>query len=355
MIKYSFLDRLLHRAALQFKPIAEMSFHIDQSTIRVDPEKVKQSKHVFVSGLARAGTTILLRRIYDTGVFCSLTYRDMPFILAPNSWGRISRKSKTSNAQTERAHGDRILIGIDSPESLDEVFWRVFDGDEYITKSHLKPHEPDIEAVEKYVAYVAAVLNADSQNRPRYLSKNNNNILRLGAIRRAFPNAEILIPFRHPLAHASSLMRQHENFIRQQQDDQFIRSYMTWLVHHEFGSDHRPFHFESAGGKRLAKLEPDGLDYWLEVWCQAYTWLEASAPGDAFFVCYEDLCQDTQVWDRLSDVCQIKSGQTCQETFVNVGSQIDHTASSELVDSAFKLYERLVERARSALQASQPK
>jgi len=100
-------------------------------------------------------------------------------------------------------------------------------------------------------------------------------------------------------SHAGSLLRQHPNFVAQQKSDHFVRSYMTWLAHHEFGLDHRPFRFDNKGAERLAAYQPDQLDYWLAIWCQSYAWLENSAPNGAVFVCYEDLCRDPDVWSRL--------------------------------------------------------
>ena len=263
-----------------------------------DGAEVRQAPHVFVSGLARAGTTILMRRIHASGEFRSLTYRDMPFVLAPNLWGRVSAMSKTEAKAAERAHGDNIAVDVDSPESFDEAFWRVFDGESYIARDHLAPHAPDDETRDRFADYVTAIL-ASGDGATRYLSKNNNNVLRLGALRATFPRAALLVPFRDPAAQARSLMRQHANFFDQQSDDGFTRAYMGWLGHHEFGGDHRPFRFDAAGAARLAAGDPKGDAYWLELWTQVYGWLERSAPEDAIFVCYEDLCADPQVWAAL--------------------------------------------------------
>ena len=77
---YNVLDRILHRLVLQFRPIAELSFELDQRVVETDPAEIIPRRHVFVSGLARAGTTMLMRRFYATGLFRSLTYRDMPAV-----------------------------------------------------------------------------------------------------------------------------------------------------------------------------------------------------------------------------------------------------------------------------------
>lgn len=165
MAAYSLLDQLLHRLALQAVPIAELSFEIDQQMVACDPEDIVGERHVFISGLARSGTTVLMRHFHATGAYRSLTYRDMPFVLAPNLWRKLARFSKRDMAPTERAHRDGILVDVDNPESLDDVFWRIFAGEDYIGKTHLKPHSPDAETTWKYVCYVNAVLNATGQAR----------------------------------------------------------------------------------------------------------------------------------------------------------------------------------------------
>jgi len=346
---YSALDRLLHRLALDALPIAEASFDLDQITLRGAAEDTAAGRHVFVCGLARAGTTVLMRRFHATGAYCSLTYRHMPFVLAPRLWGRLARGSRRTLPATERAHGDGILVDADSPESLDEVFWRVFDGERYIARTHLKPHAPDAETARKYVANVAAILSTTATPGMRYLSKNNNNVLRLETIRRLFPHALILVPFRHPLTHAASLLRQHRRFLEAQRDDAFIRSYMTWLAHHEFGGDHRPFRFEPGDARKLASFGSGEIDYWLEVWRQTYGWLERVAPERVTFVCYEDLCEREETLAGLLALAGVDGeaghGERLRLSPTAVGNPRDRALAEEAVD----LYARLVQRARAHL------
>ena len=349
MAAYSFLDKLLHRLALQAAPIAELSFDIDQRIVGTDPKDIVGERHVFVSGLARAGTTVLMRHFHATGPYRSLTYRDMPFVLAPNLWRKLARSSKRDVAAGERAHGDRIFVDVDSPESLDEVFWRIFAGEEYIEKTHLKPHSPDPETTWKYVCYVNAILNAQGTRVPRYLSKNNNNILRMNGIRQAFPQALILIPFRDPLAHAGSLLRQHHNFLQMQAEDRFVKSYMTWLVHHEFGHDHRPFRFSEEDPTLQLSHNTDRIEYWLGIWCATYGWLERSAPEDAIFVCYEDLCNGKEVWTRLAEIAGITAVWDEDDTFRSSNVRVEAANDLDLAEQASAIYARLADRARAAL------
>jgi hypothetical protein len=242
-----------------------------------------------------------------------------------------------------RAHGDRLEVDADSPESLDEVFWRTFDRESYLRPDGLLPHQPDDEIIKKFRAYVAAILVSGAPPTGRYLSKNNNNILRLPAIRQAFPKAVIIIPFRTPTDHAGSLMRQHGRFVASQGENSFELSYMTWLAHHEFGRGHRPFLFN---GQPLPAdgIGPDHFDYWLRTWRDAYAYLERTAPEGAVFVQYEALCANPLVWGSLAELAGVptQEGTTSYESFEasHRGTRFD-TLDSALLPECESLYERL--------------
>lgn len=334
MANYGHLDKLLHRLALGSDSIAEISFFIDQAMTRKRLGTAK-GRHVFVSGLARAGTTILMRRIHNSGGFRSLTYADMPFALAPNFW-RVLRGGRTRNLGfAERAHGDGVMVGVDSPESLDEVFWRVFDGSNYIANTQLLPHRPGEDVLARYRDYVGAILANEAAD--RYLSKNNNNILRLQSLQRTFPNALFLIPFRHPFEQAASLLAQHSRFKEMHGTDPFAKNYMGWLVHHEFGMDHRAFATHD-----VSQHSPESLNYWIEQWLGVYLWVLKNASKNMVFVCYEDLCDDPLVWTRLAERLGIADNVGSTITFSRPhASHAAAEAPTQLRESAERLYNNM--------------
>lgn len=296
---YTAADKLLHRLALGVPTVAELSFDLDQrasKAVDVSPDVADRS-HVFVTGLARAGTTIILRYLYRSGRFRSLNYRDMPFVLAPNLWKRFSSGWQRRQDEHLRPHGDRIMVNADSPEALEEVFWRIFSGADYIRANGLLPYRPSKAVLSRFRNYIAAVLASGEPGQTRYLSKNNNNILRLAALRDTFPQSQFVIPFRHPAGHARSLWNQHQHFSRMQKKEPFVRSYMDWLAHHEFGLGHRPFLF---GGKAPPDLPPCSPDYWLDLWTRTHEMLAESLSERDITVCYEDLCSDQAVWISLT-------------------------------------------------------
>ena len=336
MTDYTGLERLLHRLALGNSATAEMAFSTDQTLSKPDPDVVRRGPHVFVAGLARAGTTILTRRLYESGAFRSLTYRDMPFVLAPGLWRKIRGKSRQSVQAAERAHGDGLIVDIDSPEALEEPFWRLFDGPAYILADRMIPHTPDSDMIDRYRAYVGAILISTGSS--RYLAKNNNNILRLPTLAKAFPNALILIPFRDPLTHAASLENQHRRFCILHGEDPFARQYMGWLAHHEFGADHKFFAVPGDTTPTIADSE-----YWLGQWYAVDDWLASTAPENARFVCYEDLCNDPSVWTGLAKATGISG--TLAKPFRPVPS-VQRSAGSELFGKSAALYYRLRDLSR---------
>ena len=338
--KYSFAEKLLHKLALGSHFIAEMSFDIDQLSLGESaPRGLTERRHIFIAGLARAGTTILLRNFYATGRYRSLTYNDMPFVLAPNLWGRLASAFSRKIESEERAHGDQLLIDAESPESLDEVFWRVFSGNEYIYDSYLTPHSPNDAISKKYVDYVTGLLNSASSESDLYLCKNNNNLLRLGTISRTFPKALILIPFRNPVEHADSLRAQHKNFVGMQGTDRFVFEYFNWLGHHEFGLGHRPFRFANS---QVNPFEKESLNYWLLNWCETYDWLLKNKPDTAIFVCYEHLCNDKACWESIAKLAGITSDLIPQTAF-NLRKRKTEKLDidSSLEDRARHIYGRL--------------
>jgi hypothetical protein len=335
---YSPGDKMLHQMALGSPALANLAFNIDQRMAKPKLNATQAGRHVFVSGLARAGTTVLMRRFHASGAFRSLTYRDMPLVLAPNLWRRLGGGKSTATEAKERAHGDNLKVNEDSPESLDEVFWRMFDGQSYITRTALSPHRPGKVIATKFASYVGAILSRSGKD--RYLSKNNNNILRLLTIRETFPNALILVPFRDPFTHAGSLLKQHQRFLTMQGEDDFVLTYMDWLAHHEFGRGHRPFRFSETGPNG----DPGTLDYWVDLWNQTYGWLLENAPADAVFVCYETLCKDPAIWNALAERAGVDPDVTSDGGFALAAAKPDAPTDVALGDKARALYDKLTAR-----------
>jgi hypothetical protein len=216
----------------------------------------------------------------------------MPFVTAPYLWSRISSGyGQRAGAAKERAHGDRLWVDFDSPEAFEEVFWMTFSDPPFVGQDGLEPYEAGEELVENYRKYVGNIVaRSAAGGAQRYLAKNNNNLLRIPAIRAAFPDATIIVPFRNPLDHASSLLNQHERFLERHETDPFSLKYMNWLGHFEFGANFKPFLFAAEAVPRDEE-ETRTLEYWLRYWRVVHEFILAHYTSDVVLLDYDELCR----------------------------------------------------------------
>ena len=339
MNNYTPVQQLLHRMALSTRMMREAAFDIEQKLI-APLSSIANEKHLFVSGLARSGTTILMRELYATRQFSSLTYQDMPFVMAPNFWAKLQNQSQRTMESVERAHGDGLRVDHESPEAFEEVFWKTFDdsADRQIIGERAVP---DTETLRKFEGFVEAVTR--KYGKKRYLSKNNSNVFRMKTLRLVFPSASILVPFRSPLQHANSLLTQHERFSKIQRDDPFIRNYMAWLGHYEFGLSYQPYKPKDGG---LSFPDPAHLEHWLEQWFLAYEFVLQSFDEDSagtLLVCYEALCEkDGRTWRSILKNTNLDG--SAGNIFSLRTKSIDDSVDKGLLDSCENLYQELNSR-----------
>lgn len=317
--RYSRSARVLHRLAFA-SPAAQRGLaDLEDRLFAGRLAAVTVERPVFLTGVPRAGTTLLLELLNALPSFVSHTYRDLPFLFAPLLQDALTRKFRRPGAAFPRAHGDGMTVGLDSPEAFEEVFWRAFWPERY-RGGRIEPWTADdAEARPEFGRFLARHLRklaalralpptlpptlprtlpptlppetAGRPRRARYLSKNHANLARLPLLARLFPDAALLVPFREPLAQTASLLRAHLAFERIHAAEPFSRRYMRDLGHYEFGANLKPLTF---GGRRPPRRSPrkgangpDGApdppaarrrlreearspDYWLRYWRDAY-------------------------------------------------------------------------------------
>ena len=318
MNSYSWLQQKLHQFALSSQIMREAMFDIESSAI--SSNQINED-HVFVSGLARSGTTILLNAIYKSGQFSSLSYKDMPFVLAPNLWSKLSLNNADKDL-IERAHGDGIKISKTSPEAFEEVFWMTFAEDVDDTKA-------------KFKNYVQLINH--KYNKKRYLSKNNQNIKRLELISNIFPKSKILIPYRNPIKHGQSLLNQHKRFIKNSKKDNFISKYMKWIGHTEFGPNYIPIH-----NKDLLFNDDLNINHWLEQWYLTYQncFDNLKNNENVHFICYEKLCNSNKYW--MNTLKDLNITETYDFIFKeSKNSDMSHRTDIDITNKSLSLYEEI--------------
>ncbi len=291
---YSKLDRVLHRIAFSTVEMQKALADIEDRLYASRFSRLEVDRPLFITSLPRAGTTLLLEVVASLDDFASHTYRDMPFLLTPMLWHSISRPFQRPGAVVERAHGDGMTVGYDSPEAFEELLWRAFWPEKYL-RDRIEPwRADDLDAYGEFeqfmMAHVRKLLALRAGSRPaRYVSKNNANIARIPKLRRLLPDAVILVPFRNPVDHAASMLRQHLRFLDIHANDDFARRYMEYTGHFDFGANFKPIDF----GSWLDRGDPgpaDGANFWLRYWCAAFEHILTNSSGDVALLGYDDCC-----------------------------------------------------------------
>lgn len=290
---YSTGDRLVHVLAFSSPGLMRRLARFDQRRGGRQAEAFEHTPPIFVTSLARGGTTALLNALSGEPALCSYLYRDMPFPTAPLTWSRLSGSGRDVSTR-KRAHGDGLEIGINSPEAFDEVLWMLGWQDKYRATSidlwTAADHDPAARDLMQNTFHRVAALRAKERGLTpdtalTYLSKNNANIARLDLLGTAFPGAHVLVVLRHPGAHALSLWRQHQRFLKIHAEEEFTLRYMRDIGHFEFGALHRPLAFP---GFDDAALDPAHPDYWLAYWMAAFSHVKMQA-GTCRFVRQDQL------------------------------------------------------------------
>ena len=339
---YNPIDRVLHHIAFCHPLLQKVLSELESDIFASRLQNQTSVNPVFVTGLPRAGTTLLLELIYGTGEFATFTYRQMPFVLAPLLWNTISRPFRKAGKRQERAHGDGVTISFDSPEAFEEVLWMTYMGKKIVGEKVLRRVEPSDLSEEFNTAFQHIILKLlllkKKNTRPislRYLSKNNANISRLSAITTIFPDAIILIPFRHPLTQVQSLLNQHKRFLDQHSGDPFSQKYMKWIGHYEFGANLRPIEFGGEFNQSSMENYADP-NFWMAYWVNAYNHSLRETSPNVHFIDFDNLLLDgesalTRIGERIkisrlesltSRVSTLKSSGTSAIGVEDLGSDV---------------------------------
>lgn len=257
---------------------------------------------VYVTGMARTGTTITLETLSRHADVATHRYLDMAQPFLPYLWHQLgTRLPWPASTPQERVCLDRIMVTRDSPEAVEEALWMRF---------FPRLHDEAVAAVlgrdtccprfeASYAAHIGKLLLA--RGRTRYLSKSDDNLTRLGYLVRLFPGARFIVMVRQPAAHFGSWMKQHQLYERlQQRDPRWFHAIRT-IGHHAFGRDQRFVNLGDAA--QVARIrghwnagrfaQAFGL-YWSSMYGHllALCDVDPAVKRAALIVRYEDLCAD---------------------------------------------------------------
>ena len=294
MKKHSFFEKIIHKIYLNNFFISKASLEFEKEIFSKKINSFDLDQIIFVTGLARSGSTSILRKIHSTNQYASLQYNNMPFLFLPNFWN-----NKHSNESTERAHNDGIMVNNNSPEEFDEYFWKVYLNNSNIKNKCLIEHDLSQDIITDYIKY--AKLIAISKSSKKYITKNNNNVLRLNSLL-DIKNSFFLVLVRNPLDHASSLLKLHRKFTELHKKDSFSLQYFDFLGHHEFGLNHKPFIFSDTD---LGDYNKDSIDYWIKIWINYYSFILRNYKTNFEILIFEDLINSNKPYDRLNQILNV--------------------------------------------------
>jgi len=266
-------------------------------------ESVAIDRPVFLTGLARSGTTILLTLLSQADGVATHRYRDFPFLEIPFLWNWFQDRFATrSTSPQERIHADRITITPDSPEAFEEPLWQShFDWLHDPRRIHVLDEtvsRPDFE--DAFCTHLRKILAL--RGGERYLSKGNYNVTRIKYLAKLFPDARFVIPIREPVSHVHSLVQQHRRFSRLAREDARVPHYLRAAGHYEFGAQRVPINVCAADVGHVEAAWRDGDDYrgYARQWATLYRYVDElrSSRCDLAeritIIRYEDLCRDPQ-------------------------------------------------------------
>lgn len=330
--------------------------NLETAALREELEAVAIDRPVYVSGLARAGTTILLEWLAQHPQVATHRYSDFPGLFVPTWWNRGAERCKA--APRERAHGDRIKVTPDSPEAMEECLWMAFfcnahrpDASDVLDADTLNP------AFERfYRDHIRKLLAA--RNRSRYVAKGNYNLTRLTYLQKLLPSARFVVAIRDPRDHVASLMKQHRLFTAGEQAHPRALAYMQRVGHFEFGLDRRPIDVGDGVAQQVANLWRRGEEVrgCARHWASLYSWLLDKLIDDeplrqaTRIVCYERLCADpSDVTQQLAEHCELPS-TAAQQRFAETIAAPARAAELSANDRQIILQEagRVADRWKSA-------
>jgi len=271
---------------------------------------------IWIAGLARSGSTILLELLARHPATATARYRDFPPVLTPILWDRLlARIPRPPEREAERAHADGLRVTAESPEAFEEPVWMAFfpdlhgpEGGDRLAASDAHP------AFERFFRnHLRKLLFVRGRN--RYLAKANDDVARLGYLHRLFPDARFVLPVRDPFWQIASSMKQHRLFAAAESRYPGASRHLARAGHFEFGLGRRPV----AGTSRAAAAEIRALraagreaEAWAVQWAAIYGAVArelAADPGLAAAVAvlrYEDLVREpAATMERLLDHCRL--------------------------------------------------
>jgi hypothetical protein len=266
---------------------------------------------IYITGLARSGTTLMLENIVQNPDCTSHRYRDFPMVFTPYIWNKLlsfcdlfTQISK----KHERSHQDGVEISAKSPEALEEILWESFFADLHNDniENILPENTQNKEFSQFYFQHINKLLLARSSK--RYVTKANYNITRLHYLLKLNNSSKAIIMVRDPVSHINSIVRQDRIFSESHRKNPKTKHFMHMSGHYEFGLDKKLINIDVEKFTKIQKQFNTGNDikawamYWSMVYNYAKSLIEQLPKSNVMLCRYEDLCNDPK--NTLKEIYQ---------------------------------------------------
>ena len=303
--------------------------------------------------MARSGTTFTTHLLFSSENFSSLQYKDLPFYKIIILWSYFSKIYYGYEKMSERIHGDKLLVSINSPDAFEELIWKnnlnnYLNSGFYknVNESYINNNlQNELTNLIKKTLYI--------KKKNRYLSKNNYNIFRLKYLFNLYKNSNSILLFRDPIETISSLVKVHNNFIKLGENNKDFGEELEILGHHEFGPKRKAFDIGKNYEKTI-KYWNNGNDYngYLLQWIDLYSYVLSE---------YKDLIDskkilllqfsnnlNTDFCNKLINFCEINNKEKLFKYFKKFSSyptkkdEIEINLEKKYIDESYKIFDKLI-------------
>jgi hypothetical protein len=295
-----FIAKMAH----QFPILANLMNRTESLVLRKQMADFEIDSPIYVTGMARAGTTITLEMLSQHPSVASHRYLHMVLPYTPHFIQLAANVLPLMKSPVERLHKDRMLVTRDSPEAVEEIIWqRFFSSIVDESQSNIldsTSSNPDFEMF--YREHLRKLLF--NQNAARYAAKNNYNVSRMEYLKKMFPDVRFIIVVRNPFDHIASLAKQDMILRSLESADPRLLDWTKIIGHREFGSARIIINLGSSETvERIRRLWNSKDTYargWAVYWNAVYSFVQDKLESnteiaDASLVFrYEDLCESPE-------------------------------------------------------------
>jgi hypothetical protein len=292
-----FIAKMAH----QFPSVANGLHKTESIYLRKRLRKYTIDRPIYVTGMARAGTTITLEMLSQHPDVAAHRYLHMVLPYAPHLIQLLANVLPLMKSPVERLHKDRMLVTRDSPEAVEEILWqRFFANAVDETQSNIlgsDTRHPEFERF--YNEHIRKLIF--NQRSTRYAAKNNYNVSRMEYLQRMFPDVRFIVVIRNPFDHIASLAKQDMILGALERADPRLLDWTKIIGHREFGSARICINLDSSETVRSIRHLWESPDtyaqgwavYWNAVYSYVHEKLESNPElAEATLVFrYEDLCE----------------------------------------------------------------